>query len=200
MRRRARSSRAPRSRSRVGVSALRASQGCALALPLDGAELKITTGKWYTPSGRSIHRERSCSPTDALSKRSLTLSRRKREEEAAVQVGCGAHRLRRWNHADVIVPDDTLTTVEQDLQVDGDQGTGLHHAQPRLRVKGCRTFTVTPALAEFAVASRPQVSRSIPVRTRPPRSLDRLDSLRSCWAACKGSQSQKTISSQVVEP
>src|SRR5204862_7270468 len=35
--------------------------------PLDGGyALKITTGKWYTPSGRSIHRERKLLPHGRL--------------------------------------------------------------------------------------------------------------------------------------
>jgi carboxyl-terminal processing protease len=80
-----------------------------------GYHLKITTGKWYTPSGRSIHRDRQLTLSGALVEvrpDSLNDSTKKpvfkSDGGRAVYGGGGIH-------PDVIVTDDTLTTEERDF-------------------------------------------------------------------------------------
>ena len=80
-----------------------------------GYHLKITTGKWYTPSGRSIHRDRQLTLSGALVEvrpDSLSDSTKKPAFKSdggrAVYGGGGIH-------PDVIVTDDTLTTEERDF-------------------------------------------------------------------------------------
>src|SRR5690348_6276335 len=85
--------------------------------PLDGGYfLKMTTGKWYTPSGRSIHRERQLLPDgrfvethpDSLETDSARKSRPQfRSDIGRVVYGGGGIT------PDVIVTDDTLSTLEQ---------------------------------------------------------------------------------------
>jgi len=87
------------------------------SFPLDGGwELKMTTGRWYTPSGRSIHRTReyadgrfvhpdsepSRSPDSIRAGRPIVHS-----DGGRVLFGGGGIV------PDVIVPPDTLTTAEQ---------------------------------------------------------------------------------------
>lgn len=85
--------------------------------PLDGGYfLKMTTGKWYTPSGRSIHRERKLLPDgrfvethpDSLETDSARKSRPVYKSDAGRTVYGGGGIT-----PDVIVADDTLTTNEQ---------------------------------------------------------------------------------------
>jgi carboxyl-terminal processing protease len=77
-----------------------------------GYHLKITTGKWYTPSGRSIHRDRQLTLSGALvevrpdSLSDLTI--------AGLQVGRRARRTAEAASTDVILADDTLTIEERD--------------------------------------------------------------------------------------
>ena len=87
--------------------------------PLDGGyALKITTGKWYTPSGRSIHRERKLLPDgrlvetkpDSLETEASKKSRPAFSSDAGRTVYGGGGIA-----PDVIVPDDTLSTAEQDF-------------------------------------------------------------------------------------
>ena len=81
-----------------------------------GYHLKITTGKWFTPSGRSIHRERKLLPNgqfvevhpDSLGTDTTTRPKFKSDAGRVVYGGGGIR-------PDVIVADDTLTTVERDL-------------------------------------------------------------------------------------
>ncbi len=62
-----------------------------------GYHLKITTGKWYTPSGRSIHRDRQLTLSGALVEvRPDSLQRF--DHEAGVQVGWRARRVWRRRH------------------------------------------------------------------------------------------------------
>jgi carboxyl-terminal processing protease len=85
--------------------------------PLDGGYfLKMTTGKWYTPSGRSIHRERQLLPDgrfvethpDSLETDSARKTRPAfRSDAGRVVYGGGGIT------PDVIATDDTLSTVEQ---------------------------------------------------------------------------------------
>ncbi len=80
-----------------------------------GYHLKITTGKWYTPSGRSIHRDRQLTLSGALVEvhpDSLNDSTKKpafKSDGGRVVYGGGGI------HPDVIIADDTLTTEERDF-------------------------------------------------------------------------------------
>lgn len=87
--------------------------------PLDGGyALKMTTAKWYTPSGRSIQKERKLLPDgsfvellpDSMETDSVRMSRPKfRSDAGRIVYGGGAVT------PDVIVRPDTLTTDEQKL-------------------------------------------------------------------------------------
>ncbi|HUX34942.1 MAG TPA: S41 family peptidase [Gemmatimonadaceae bacterium] len=83
----------------------------------DGYALKLTTGKWYTPSGRSIQRERKfvngrfvlVAPDSAESQQSKKSRPAFRSDDGRLVYGGGGIT------PDVIVPEDTLTTAEQAL-------------------------------------------------------------------------------------
>jgi carboxyl-terminal processing protease len=86
--------------------------------PLDGGyALKLTTGKWYTPSGRSIQRERKfvngqfvvVAPDSTESQESRKTRPAYKSDAGRVVYGGGGIT------PDVIVADDTLTTAEQRL-------------------------------------------------------------------------------------
>jgi carboxyl-terminal processing protease len=87
--------------------------------PLDGGyALKLTTAKWYTPSGRSIHKERKLTAEgqfvevhpDSLESDSARKARPVfRSDAGRVVYGGGAVT------PDVVVKRDTLTTAEQTL-------------------------------------------------------------------------------------
>jgi carboxyl-terminal processing protease len=87
--------------------------------PLEGGyALKMTTAKWYTPSGRSIQKERKLLPDgsfvevlpDSMETYSVSRSRPKFKSDAGrIVYGGGAVT------PDVIVQPDTLTTEEQKL-------------------------------------------------------------------------------------
>jgi len=87
--------------------------------PLDGGyALKLTTAKWFTPSGRSIQRERRYVDgrfvEDTVRDSTETEASKKnrpayRSDAGRVVYGGGGVT------PDVIVPDDTLTTKEQEL-------------------------------------------------------------------------------------
>jgi carboxyl-terminal processing protease len=80
-----------------------------------GYHLKITTGKWYTPSGRSIHRERKLMPNGAFvevhpdSLKSDGERPMFKSDGGRVVFGGGGIR------PDLIVADDTLSTAERDF-------------------------------------------------------------------------------------
>ena len=104
--------------------------------PLDGGyALKITTGKWYTPSGRSIHRERKLladgrfveTHPDSLETEAEKKAKPKFKSDAGRTVYGGGGIT-----PDVIVPDDTLSTAEQQfLPRHRAEGTGVRdRAQP----------------------------------------------------------------------
>ncbi|HKO15374.1 MAG TPA: S41 family peptidase [Gemmatimonadaceae bacterium] len=85
--------------------------------PLDGGYyLKMTTGKWYTPSGRSIHRDRKLLPDgryvevhpDSLETDSARAARPAFKSDGGRTVYGGGGIT-----PDVIVHDDTLSTGEQ---------------------------------------------------------------------------------------
>ena len=83
----------------------------------DGYALKLTTGKWYTPSGRSIQRERKFvdghfvapAPDSTEDNQSKKTRPAFKSDDGRVVYGGGGIT------PDVIVPDDTLTTPEQRL-------------------------------------------------------------------------------------
>jgi carboxyl-terminal processing protease len=83
-----------------------------------GFHLKITTGKWFTPSGRTIHRDRKLLPDgryvevvpDSLEKDSVRTSRPTFKSDSGRTVYGGGGIT-----PDVIVATDTLTTAEQEL-------------------------------------------------------------------------------------
>ena len=87
--------------------------------PLDGGyALKITTGKWYTPSGRSIHRERKLLPDGRLVETKPDSLETEAEKKARPQFKSDAGRTVYGGGGispDVIVPDDTLSTPEQEF-------------------------------------------------------------------------------------
>jgi carboxyl-terminal processing protease len=87
--------------------------------PLDGGyALKITTGKWYTPSGRSIHRERTLLPDGRFVETRPDSLETEAEKKAKPRFSSDAGRTVYGGGGitpDVIVPDDTLSTTEQDL-------------------------------------------------------------------------------------
>jgi len=124
--------------------------------PLDGGyALKITTGKWYTPSGRSIHRERTLLPDgrlvenkpDSLETETSKKSRPKFSSDAGRTVYGGGGIT-----PDVIVPDDTLSTPEQEFLrslAPKAQAFVTTMNQYAFELKGSpASFTVTPAWRE----------------------------------------------------
>src|SRR5204862_7669564 len=87
--------------------------------PLDGGyALKITTGKWYTPSGRSIHRERTLLPDgrfvesrpDSPETEAAKRARAKYSSDAGRTVDGGGGIT-----PDLLVPDHTPVTAEQEF-------------------------------------------------------------------------------------
>jgi carboxyl-terminal processing protease len=122
--------------------------------PLDaGYGLKITTGKWYTPSGRSIHRERVLLPDGRFVEARPDSLETEAEKRARPRFSSDAGRTVYGGGGitpDLIVPDDTLSTSEQEL---------LRSVAPKaqafvsvlnqyafeLKSSAARDFTVTPA-------------------------------------------------------
>jgi len=87
--------------------------------PLDGGyALKITTGKWYTPSGRSIHRERKLLPDGRFVETRPDSLETEAEKKARPTFSSDAGRTVYGGGGitpDLIVPDDTLATKEQEF-------------------------------------------------------------------------------------
>ena len=118
-----------------------------------GYHLKITTGKWFTPSGRSIHRERKLLPNgqfvevhpDSLGTDTTPKPKFKSDAGRVVYGGGGIR-------PDVIVPDDTLTTIERDF---------LRAVAPKLQA-------INTVLQDYALQLKGTVSRDFTV----PASLD----------------------------
>jgi carboxyl-terminal processing protease len=80
-----------------------------------GYQLKLTTGKWFTPSGRSIHRDRKLMPNGAFvevnpdSLKGDAARPKFKSDAGRVVVGGGGIR------PDIVVADDTLGTAERDF-------------------------------------------------------------------------------------
>lgn len=122
--------------------------------PLDGGyALKITTGKWYTPSGRSIHRERKLladgrfveTRPDSLETEAQKKARPTFSSDGGRTVYGGGGIT-----PDVIVPDDTLLTSEQEFlrsMAPKAQSfvTVLNQYALELKPAAARDFTITPA-------------------------------------------------------
>ncbi|HEX3866628.1 MAG TPA: S41 family peptidase [Gemmatimonadaceae bacterium] len=117
----------------------------------DGYYLKMTTGKWYTPSGRSIHRDRKLLPNgdlvevhpDSLGKDSLPKVAYKSDAGRIVYGGGGIR-------PDIVVSEDTLSTLERSFLVSiatKRQAINTILADYALELKGSvsRNFTVPPA-------------------------------------------------------
>ncbi|MES2178724.1 MAG: S41 family peptidase [Gemmatimonadota bacterium] len=87
--------------------------------PLDGGyALKITTGKWYTPNGRSIHRERKLLADGRFVEVRPDSMETEAEKKAKPAYKSDAGRTVYGGGGitpDLIVPDDTLTTLEQEF-------------------------------------------------------------------------------------
>jgi carboxyl-terminal processing protease len=80
-----------------------------------GYQLKLTTGKWFTPSGRSIHRDRKLLPNGAFVEVNRdTLkddTRRPKFKSDAGRVVLGGGGIR----PDVMVANDTAATIEREF-------------------------------------------------------------------------------------
>jgi carboxyl-terminal processing protease len=93
--------------------------------PLDGGwALKLTTGKWYTPSGRSIQKERKLSNMDDTATEAIPEQPQPDSlEQDTVKKNRPAFRSDAGRTVyggggitpDIIVPGDTITTAEQDF-------------------------------------------------------------------------------------
>jgi len=113
----------------------------------DGYQLKMTTAKWYTPSGRSIHRERKLVGgefvevrPDSTGSDSTKKPKFKSDAGRVVYGGGGIH-------PDIVVSDDTLPTVERDfLRAAAPQGqpitTVLQDSSLELKGTVARDFQV----------------------------------------------------------
>lgn len=124
---------------------------------LDGGyAIKLTTGKWYTPSGRSIQKDRKLLDDgqfvevhpDSLESDSVRKARPRYKSDAGrVVFGGGAIT------PDVILPDDTLSSVEQRvakaLGIKGqDTYLTLYDFAFEEKTKVKPDFVVTPAMRE----------------------------------------------------
>jgi carboxyl-terminal processing protease len=105
--------------------------------PIEGGwALKLTTGRWYTPSGRSIQRDRTAEPVDSLETEGVKRERPAYRSDAGRVVYGGGGIT-----PDLVITPDTLTTPEQAL---------ARRIAPR-----SREFLTT--LAAIARDARPQV-------------------------------------------
>ncbi|MFL5608327.1 MAG: S41 family peptidase [Gemmatimonadaceae bacterium] len=121
--------------------------------PLDGGyALKITTGKWYTPSGRSIHRERKLLADGRFVETRPDSLETEAEKKARPSYSSDAGRTVYGGGGitpDVIVADDTLSSAEQELirsLAPKAQAfvTALNQYAMELKQTARRDFTVTP--------------------------------------------------------
>ncbi len=121
--------------------------------PLDGGyALKITTGKWYTPSGRSIHRERKLLADGRFVEARPDSLETEAEKKARPTYSSDGGRTVYGGGGitpDVIVPDDTLATSEQEfLRSLAPKAqpfvTVLNQYAMELKQTARRDFTVTP--------------------------------------------------------
>ena len=122
--------------------------------PLDGGyALKITTGKWYTPSGRSIHRERKLVDGRLIETKPDSLETEVEKRAKPVFKSDAGRTVYGGGGItpDVIVPDDTLSTLEQEYYTRAvapkAQAWITTINQYAFELKGSpKTFTVTPEM------------------------------------------------------
>ena len=121
--------------------------------PLDGGyALKITTGKWYTPSGRSIHRERKLLADGRFVETRPDSLETEAEKKARPTFSSDAGRTVYGGGGitpDLIVADDTLATTDQEfLRSVAPKAqafvTVLNQYAFELKSSAPATFTVTP--------------------------------------------------------
>ena len=110
-----------------------------------GYHLKITTGKWYTPSGRSIHRERELVNGSLIEVHpdSIAADKRPAFKSDGGRIVYGGGGI----HPDVTVADDTLETAEREfIRAAAPQGQAINNVLQNyaLELKGSvvRDFTV----------------------------------------------------------
>jgi carboxyl-terminal processing protease len=106
-----------------------------------GYQLKLTTGKWYTPSGRSIHRDRKLLPNGQfveVNHDSLKDDARPKFKSDAGRVVFGGGGIR----PDILVADDTLSTAERDF----------------LRATGPQAGPINSVLQDYALELKSTVS------------------------------------------
>jgi carboxyl-terminal processing protease len=122
--------------------------------PLDGGyALKITTGKWYTPSGRSIHRERKLLADGRFVETRPDSLETEAEKKARPTFSSDAGRTVYGGGGitpDLIVPDDTLSAGEQEfLRSIAPKAqafvTVLNQYAFELKSSAAPAFTITPA-------------------------------------------------------
>src|SRR5688572_27178034 len=141
--------------------------------PLEGGyALKLTTAKWYTPSGRSIHRDRTVqragqiagTSRDSLSDSAARVARPQfRSDAGRVIYGGGGIT------PDVIVASDTLTAAEREyLRAAAPKGqviTGVLHDYA-LELKGRVRADFTVSAAWLAELNRRLAAAGAPVEPR----------------------------------
>jgi carboxyl-terminal processing protease len=156
--------------------------------PLDGGyALKITTGKWYTPSGRSIHRDRKLLADGRLVEARPDSTETEAQKRSRPTYSSDAGRTVYGGGGitpDVIVPDDTLLTTEQEfLRALAPKAqpfvTTLNQYAFELKSSASPNFTVTPEWRtelrrRLSAAGVPVDHKFEPVATRIlDRELDR---------------------------
>jgi carboxyl-terminal processing protease len=116
-----------------------------------GYQLKMTTGKWYTPSGRSIHRERKLLPSgefvevhpDSLAKADIVRPVFHSDAGRTVYGGGGIR-------PDIVVADDTISLAERDFlkavaTQSQDINTVIQNYALELKAQAKTPFAVSPA-------------------------------------------------------
>lgn len=133
---------------------------------LDGGyNLKLTTGKWYTPSGRSIHRERKLLANgDFVEVHPDSLAAAKMERPTyksdAGRIVYGGGGIR----PDVVVTDDTLSTAERNfLRAAAPQGQKINTILQdyALQLKGTVSRDFTPPAAWMTEVFRRMAADSV---------------------------------------
>lgn len=129
----------------------------------DGYQLKITTGKWYTPSGRTIHRERRLLPNGAFvevhpdSLGDSTKLPLFKSDAGRPVVGGGGIR------PDLVVRDDTISTLEREF----------------LRASAPQIQPINAVLQNYALQLKGTVAKGFMVPPSwAPELMRRLDSAR----------------------
>jgi carboxyl-terminal processing protease len=121
-----------------------------------GYQLKLTTGKWYTPSGRSIHRDRKLLPNGAfveVNHDSLKDDARPKFRSDAGRTVVGGGGIR----PDIVVPDDTVSTIERDfLRAAAPQAQAINSVLQdySLELKGTVSPGFTPPATWMTVVER----------------------------------------------